>query len=323
MASSPPSYQTDVPLPSASQPGNKLLVHEDRSTPVPIHIVTRASQLPVEFLQPSPQKQLVIGFDCEGVDLCRYGALCIMQLAFPDAIYLVDAIEGGETLIKACKPALESSYITKVIHDCKRDSEALYFQFGIKLNNVVDTQIAYSLIEEQEGRKRLPDDYISFVGLLANPYYCGISYVEKEEVRILLRQDPKFWTYRPLSELMVRAAADDVRFLLYIYHRMMEKLNERSLWYLAVRGALYCRCFCVNANDYVDWPSLPPIPDKLTVDGDAPEEEILSVLDVPKGKMGRVIGRKGATILSIKESCNAEILIGGAKGPPDKVFIIG
>lgn len=45
------------------------------------------------------------------------------QLAFPDAIYLVDAIQGGKTLINACKPALESSYITKVIHDCKRDSE--------------------------------------------------------------------------------------------------------------------------------------------------------------------------------------------------------
>lgn len=73
-------------------------------------------------------------------------------------------------------------------------------------------------------------------------------------------QDPKFWTYRPLSELMVRAAADDVRFLLYIYHQMMEKLNERSLWYLTVRGALYCRCFCVNSNDYADWPSLPPFP---------------------------------------------------------------
>lgn len=39
------------------------------------------------------------------------------------------------------------------------------------------------------------------------------------------------------------------------------------------------------------------------MDENAPEEEILSVLDVPQGKMGRVIGRKGASILSIKESC--------------------
>ncbi|KAH7574310.1 hypothetical protein JRO89_XS03G0280400 [Xanthoceras sorbifolium] len=364
MASSP-SHHTQIPL--ASDPGGKPI-----DTVVPIHIVTNASQLPAEFLDPSPEKKLIIGFDCEGVDLCRHGTLCIMQLAFPDAIYLVDAIQGGDTLVKACKPALESSYITKVIHDCKRDSEALYFQFGIKLHNVVDTQvsiihivlklidgiayplgsgqiqpfacvrwlcllnfhgffvnvwtyllIAYSLIEEQEGRRRSPDDYISFVGLLADPRYCGISYQEKEEVRVLLRQDPKFWTYRPLTELMVRAAADDVRFLPYIYHNMMEKMNQRSLWYLAVRGALYCRCFCINDNDYADWPPLPPFPDNLLADGDAPEEEILSILDVPPGKMGRIIGRRGSSILAIKESCNAEILIGGAKGPPDKVFIIG
>lgn len=39
------------------------------------------------------------------------------------------------------------------------------------------------------------------------------------------------------------------------------------------------------------------------LEGNAPEEEILSILDVPPGKMGRIIGRKGASILSIKESC--------------------
>ena len=92
------------------------------------------------------------------------------------------------------------------------------------------------------------------------------------------------------------------------------------------------------------------------MDGSAPEEEILSVLDVPPGKMGRVIGKRGASILSIKESCkylslhsvsepsvcsisclywdlnvsptyllwmnqfySAEILMGGDTGPPDKV----
>ncbi|KAL0323782.1 UNVERIFIED_CONTAM: hypothetical protein Scaly_2345300 [Sesamum calycinum] len=344
--------------------GDKTLENEACLSTVPIHVVTDASQLPAEFLQPSCERQLVIGFDCEGVDLCRDGSLCIMQLAFPDAIYLVDAIEGGETLVKACKPALESSYITKVIHDCKRDSEALYFQFGIKLHNVVDTRppssrgrigfgekwcaiglvvfslclqelIAYSLIKEQEGHKRVPDDYISFVGLLADPRFGGISYVEKEEVRLLLRQDPNFWTYRPLSELMVRAAADDVRFLLFIYHKMVEKLNERSLWYLAVRGALYCRCFCIDDSNFADWPPLPPIPvdlvlqiknwslDHAILHDVYPREEILSVLDVPRGKMGCVIGKRGANILSIKQSCSAEIFFGGDKGPPDKVFIIG
>ncbi|CAI9755693.1 unnamed protein product [Fraxinus pennsylvanica] len=310
-------HQTHTPLLPDS--GDEPYNNEEHLSPVPIHVVTSSCQLPAEFLEPSPEKQLVIGFDCEGVDLCRHGTL----LYHADAIYLVDAIEGGGMLVKACKPALESSYITKVIHDCKRDSEALYFQFGIKLHNVVDTQIAYSLIKEQEEQKRAPYDYISFVGLLADPQYCGISYVEKEEVRVLLRQDPYFWKYRPLSDLMIRTAADNVRFLLFIYHKMVEKLNQISLWYLAVRGALYCRCFCTNDNNYADWATLPPVPDNLIVNENAPEQEVLSVLDVPPGKMGRVIGRRGVNILSVKESCDAEIVIGGDKGPPDKVFIIG
>lgn len=83
------------------------------------------------------------------------------------------------------------------------DLQALYFQFGIKLNNVMDTQvdlttwinfstyidlkilpsfffiwqcmqIAYGIIEEQEGkRKGEVNDCVSFVGLLADPRYCG------------------------------------------------------------------------------------------------------------------------------------------------------
>lgn len=55
---------------------------EDDESRVPIHVVTTRSQLPVEFLEPSPQTPLVIGFDCEGVDLCRNGTLCIMQVNF-------------------------------------------------------------------------------------------------------------------------------------------------------------------------------------------------------------------------------------------------
>ncbi|THF99929.1 hypothetical protein TEA_002457 [Camellia sinensis var. sinensis] len=304
MAFATTPHKTYIPLPSDS--GGKHPDNEALLSLVPIHIVTHASQLPTEFLYPSPERQLVIGFDCEGVDLCRYGTLCIMQLAFPDAIYLVDAIQGGKVLMNACKPALESSYITKVIHDCKRDSEALYFQFGIKLHNVVDTQIISHVSPRLYGKWAVLPGLVmqacnSSEGIKAAEVDC-ISYLEKKEVRTRLREDisyllfqavhevdnllcvfqrwsmridlafteivyalkdPTFWMYRPLSELMVRAAADDVRFLPYIYHKMMEKLNERSLWKLAVRGALYSRCFCISDNEYVDWPSIPSIPGVL------------------------------------------------------------
>jgi exonuclease 3'-5' domain-containing protein 1 len=289
--------------------------------PVPVHIVTHHSQLPMSFLQPRPDQPLIIGFDCEGVDLARYGRLCIMQLAFDDAVYLVDAVMGGNSLMQACKLGLESPYVIKVCHDCKRDSEALYFQYGIKLNNVFDTQIAYTLLKEQHGKKWVPDDYISFVDLLADERYCGVVYDEKEEVRVLLRKDPQFWAHRPWTVMMKRVAADDVRFLLRIYERMVKSLTELSKWRLSVRSSLYCQCFCAGDDCFLGCP-LPPPPEQL-IDGELLQEEVLAVVDVPSGKMGLVIGRKGSSILSIKQCCRADIFIGGQKGPPDKIFVIG
>lgn len=38
-------------------------------------------------------------------------------------------------------------------------------------------------------------------------------------------------------------------------------------------------------------------------DGELLQEEVLAVVDVPSGKMGLVIGRKGSSILSIKQCC--------------------
>ncbi|XP_028102228.1 26S proteasome regulatory subunit 4 homolog, partial [Camellia sinensis] len=45
----------------------------------------------------------------------RPHSLPVLPLAFPDAVYLVDAIQGGKVLMNACKPALESSYIHLLI----------------------------------------------------------------------------------------------------------------------------------------------------------------------------------------------------------------
>ncbi|MBA0608655.1 hypothetical protein Godav_020847 [Gossypium davidsonii] len=111
--------------------------------------------------------------------------------------------------------------------------------------------------------------------------------------------------------MMIQAAVDDVRFLPYVHHKIMEKLNEQMLWQLAIRSALHCRCFCVNDKGFLDWPPIPTIPakfnpqllDNIKAKGNALEEETLSIINVPSGRMGLVIGKKGASILSIKNSC--------------------
>ncbi|CAI5482604.1 unnamed protein product [Closterium sp. Yama58-4] len=312
---------------------------------LPVHVVTDATQLPPELLHPPvpPAPPLVIGFDCEGIDLARHGQLCVMQLALPGAIYLVDVVEGGAALVRACTPALESAHVIKAIHDCKRDGEALFFQFGVRLQGIFDTQLAHAMIEEVRGVADVQSDQISFVHLASMPQYCGVAYDEKEEVRQLMRQDPTFWKHRPWTAVMLRAAADDVRLLPAIHRRMHALLLQAPngatrLRQLAVQSELHARCFCLGAHH---WPAPTPWPHPHVAEncssagtssgveaggegGQAEAvEEILSVVDVPQGLMGLVIGRKGMTIRSIKESCKAHIVLGGQKGPPDKVFIIG
>lgn len=50
-----------------------------------------------------------------------------------------------------------------------------YYQRALLISTCTFAQIAYYLIEEQQGRKRAPDDYISFVSLVADPRYCGMT----------------------------------------------------------------------------------------------------------------------------------------------------
>ncbi|KAM3207617.1 hypothetical protein ACQJBY_062706 [Aegilops geniculata] len=102
---------------------------------------------------------------------------------------------------------------------------------------------------------------------------------------------------------MIRAATDDVPFLLNIQEKMMEKLSKVSSWRLSVQSELYCRCFCINDNQHEDWPPLPAVPDAIEAKACVPEVDILSLLVVPPGKMGCIIGRKGSSIIVVKESC--------------------
>lgn len=62
-----------------------------------------------------------------------------------------------------------SSLVSR-LYSCLGKNLDLVFFFCLLL------QIAFSLIEEQEGRRRPLDDYISFVSLLADPRYCGTFY---------------------------------------------------------------------------------------------------------------------------------------------------
>ena len=93
---------------------------------------------------------------------------------------------------------------------------------------------------------------------------------------------------------MQRVAADDVRFLLRIHANMKRSLTGKQEGQLAVLSAFHCQCFCVGAEGW-------PIPPSNGAGGEEVVE--LAVVDVPVGFMGRIIGKKGASIRAIKMDC--------------------
>jgi len=77
----------------------------------------------------------VIGVDIKGVKLGRKGRITYVAIAWPGSIACMD-IEKLGGIPPWMKTILENGSVTKVMHDCRGDTENLYCQFNIKLKGV-------------------------------------------------------------------------------------------------------------------------------------------------------------------------------------------
>ena len=89
----------------------------------------------------------VVAVDCEGVRMSRTGPVTVVQCATRDAIYLIDvqSLGGrafGDRNAGGLRDVLESSEAPlKLMFDCRMDSDALFHQFDVRLENVMDVQV--------------------------------------------------------------------------------------------------------------------------------------------------------------------------------------
>ncbi len=69
----------------------------------------------------------------------------LLQIQAQDTCYILDALTAQGDVMQSLKALLEDKTVVKVIHDCRQDSAALYYQKGyqkgIKLESVFDTQV--------------------------------------------------------------------------------------------------------------------------------------------------------------------------------------
>lgn len=154
----------------------------------------------------------VLGFDCEGVDLGRFGKICIVQLSTRTKCFLFDVkdLDKESVIVLFLKSILENPSVTKVIHDCKMDSDALYHLLDIKLCNSHDTQV-WDTILFNRGKGSNLNQTLSDTG-------CTINSARRPNI---YHQDNAFWAKRPLTKHMIAWAAGDVSSLFELYEKQL------------------------------------------------------------------------------------------------------
>ncbi|XP_038638810.1 piRNA biogenesis protein EXD1 isoform X1 [Scyliorhinus canicula] len=202
------------------------------------------------------KQQSVIGVAVEGIDICRFGKLCLIQIATNDQIYLFDIFLLGPVAFKnGLKMILEDSDILKVIHDCRLVSDCLYHQYRVGLTNIFDTQVADVLQFSLETGGLLP----SCVSTLEESLVCHLC-LPPTKILFLQRSaravkvNPKVWTCRPLPTGLMQRAGLDVMYLLSLRSTLMDKLMVDFTTQVDNYLSMYRNMPCINlgsAEDYL------------------------------------------------------------------------
>ena len=134
--------------------------------------------------------------------------LGLLQVNDGDEVYLIDTI-----LIEDPGPNADflfSPSVTKILHSCKEDLEAIFAWTKKEMVNIFDTQIANSLLDG--------DFSIGYQGLV------------EQEIGIVLNKNEtrSNWIRRPLSDSQLKYAALDVEYLIYLYQIQREELMNTS-----------------------------------------------------------------------------------------------
>jgi exonuclease 3'-5' domain-containing protein 1 len=148
-----------------------------------------------------------LALDVEGIDLGRFGAVSLVQLATRTRTFVFDVLGRAhdDPLVQFLRARLEDANTVKVVHDCRMDSDALQHCLEIELRNVHDTACWHAALtgEREVGLHALHQHH----GLPADPTHRTNVYA----------QNHAFWRARPLTDAMLERAANDVAQLLCIY----------------------------------------------------------------------------------------------------------
>jgi len=172
--------------------------------------------------------------DMEGIAHGRDGSLSLIQITAVDCptVFLFDittlrraAFEEGDL-----RSLFEDKDICKVVFDIRNDADSLFHNYGVKMRNVYDIQVLYSLRFSKRTDKFLKGLGKDNEKLLDTDATERLRlYRLKVTATDLFTGDSRVWARRPLPKVLCDCAASDVTQL----------LKMKTLW-----GGLRYELFC-------------------------------------------------------------------------------
>jgi len=141
----------------------------------------------------------------------------LLQVSGGDGAYLIDPLRISDW--RPFAALLEAPTVVKVLHSCSEDLEVFLRLTGSLPAPLFDTQLA--------------------AGYLNLGFSMGYSRLVQAllDIELPKGETRSDWLQRPLSELQVRYAAEDVSHLVEVYHALMARLAPQKVEWILEDGA--------------------------------------------------------------------------------------
>ncbi|XP_052776796.1 uncharacterized protein LOC128214394 [Mya arenaria] len=217
----------------------------------------------------------MLALDCEGDSLSRKGKVQLLSIATRKKSYILDIqklkalpFEGG------LRELLEDKHAIKLMFDCREDADALFHQFHVKLDGVLDIQLLEIMKRHEFERKninRKRGDHTYGAIYLKSLLGCIKENIEFEEMvkhKEYGKGLEREWAKRPLTAEQIKYAKTDVLSLFCLFDHFkpddeeMTRLKVASQIYVDLKRSIPFRVY----NDFENNKYLPVdvIPDKGT-----------------------------------------------------------
>jgi len=199
-----------------------------------IYITTEAQS---EELGEEIKTETVIGVDLKGVKLGRGGTITYLAIAWPGSIACMD-IEQLGGIPPWTRKILQDTKVTKVMHDCRGDTENLYCEYNIKLCGVFDTTVANLVNKklESKGYYRF-DNLVEIVRVETRPRNQLPTYMFGKELVDVMRYKSRMkpiwesrgretvWGRTPLSKFEQKYSTLNCLLTIVLYDHYIKKFR--------------------------------------------------------------------------------------------------